>query len=168
MNFSLLRFALLVLGLLALGAGPALTQQKTLAIYGDWTVSCALVSGARSCGLVQTQKIEGQANFVSLVSFARYVDTSPLKVLVEIRADVWIPSGLTLLNGDKVFATVPFKWCTAARCLADADLSQAEVRVFRAQKNPMRLVYKTASQADVSVPVSFNGFSEALDALQKQ
>jgi len=35
------------------------------------------------------------------------------------------------------------------------------------QKGPGTLAYKTALQGDVVIPVSFDGFGEALDALQK-
>jgi invasion protein IalB len=61
-----------------------------------------------------------------------------------------------------------FKWCITGRCLADADLSDVDIKHLRAQTVPGKIVYKTASQADVSIPVSFNGFSDALDALLKQ
>jgi hypothetical protein len=37
----------------------------------------------------------------------------------------------------------------------------------RAKKQPGRIKYKNVPQTDVSIPVSFKGFNEALDAFQK-
>jgi invasion protein IalB len=70
--------------------------------------------------------------------------------------------------GNLPVITAAIKWCTPARCLADAELSDANIETLRSQRDHGNLAYKTASQADVSVPVSFNGFVDALDALQKQ
>ena len=40
--------------------------------------------------------------------------------------------------------------------------------VKRGLKQPGRITYKNGSQADVSTPVSFSGFNDAMDALQKE
>jgi invasion protein IalB len=79
-----------------------------------------------------------------------------------------MPTGVALITGENVpILTATFKWCVSTRCLADAVVSDANIETLRSQKSPGKLAYKTASQADVSIPVSFNGFGEAIDALQK-
>lgn len=157
---------------LLLGIGGAQAQQRTMAIYGDWTLSCEIASGSgagKSCGLVQVQKIKGQSTAISQIGIGRDAKTDPLKISIEISPDAWMPSGVKLIASDNALAlTALFKWCVSTRCLADGDLSDANIKTLRAQKDPGKLVYKTASQADVSIPVSFNGFTDALDALQKQ
>lgn len=159
-------------GFLVLGIGLAHAQQRTMAIYGDWTVSCAITSGpkqAKSCGLVQVQKTNGQAGAASQIGIGRNTKTDPLKMSIEISANAWIPTGVKLFTSASAPAiTAQFKWCISTRCLADADLTDADVSNLRAQKQPGRITYRNGSQADVSTPVSFSGFSEALDALQKE
>jgi invasion protein IalB len=155
---------------LALCVGLAHSQQRTLAIYGDWTVSCTIASGSaagKSCGLAQVQRTEGQANPIGLLSLGRYANGQPLKILFEIRADAWIPTGVKLITSDSEISAT-FKWCAATHCLADTNLTSDDINSLRTQRQPGRIVYKNVSQADVSIPVSFNGFSEALDALQKE
>jgi len=156
-------------GVLILGIGLAQAQQRTMTIYGDWTVSCTIVFGSsEACGLLQVQKIKGQTA-VSQIGIGHITKSDPLKISIEITANAWMPTGVKLITSDNASAiTAPFKWCTSTRCLADADLSDANIKTLRAQKDPGKLVYRTASQADVSIPVSFNGFTDALDALQKQ
>jgi hypothetical protein len=52
--------------------------------------------------------------------------------------------------------------------IADAVVSDANIETLRSQKDPGKLDYQSAYQTHVEVLVSFNGFGEALDALQKQ
>jgi invasion protein IalB len=62
----------------------------------------------------------------------------------------------------------PFKWCVPTRCLADIDLTETVINKMRLQKTVGRISYKNATQADVQIPLSFIGFSDAMDAFQKQ
>jgi invasion protein IalB len=166
------RIAGALVWVLVLAMGPAIGQQRTLAIYGDWTLSCVKASGtgaSKSCGLVQAQKIQGQVNPLSQISVGRSEDAQPLRIGIEIRSNAWVPSGVRLLANDgRPAIAAAFKWCTPTRCFADADLSDADLKRLRAQTQEGQVAYKTALQGDVSIPMSFNGFGEALDALQKQ
>jgi invasion protein IalB len=155
---------------LILSVNLTLAQQRTTAIYGDWTLSCVIVpSGWKSCGLVQSQKLATQLSAVSQIGVGRTTETGPLKVSIEIRPDAGAPSEVKLIGDDNVtIITAAFKWCTSALCLADADLSDTDIKSLRSQKSRGKLVYKNASQTDVSIPISFSGFSDALDALQKE
>lgn len=148
----------------------AQAPQRTMAVYRDWTLACAIASDAgarKSCGIVQAQKIEGQATPVGQVGIGRSTKYEPFKLSIELRPNVWIPTGVKLVTSDKAISA-NFKWCIVTRCLADADLTDADVSNLRAQKQPGRITYKNGSQADVSTPVSFSGLNEAMDALQKE
>jgi invasion protein IalB len=90
-------------------------------------------------------------------------------VSIELPTDVWIPSGVKLLTEDKSpILAAAFKWCVATRCLVDAELSDADIKSLRSQKAAGSIAYKTASQSDVLIEISFRGFGEAFKALQKQ
>jgi invasion protein IalB len=147
-------------------------QQRTSAVYEDWTLSCAIVSGAnaaKSCGLVQVQKNSGQGAAVSQIGFGRNTKADPLKMSIEVNANTWISPGVKLFASAGAPAiTAQFRWCISTRCLADVDLSEADVKNLRGQQERGRILYKDASQVDVSIPVSFKGFSEALNALEQQ
>jgi invasion protein IalB len=160
------------LSAILLSASVAHAQDGTTALYGDWTLSCANspTSGAsKSCGLVQVQKISGQSAAISQIGIGRVAKNDPFRISVMIGADAWLPSGVRLVTNDNAPAiTASFKWCTSTGCLADFDLSDADIGALRVQKDPANLVYKTASKVDVSIPVSFRGFNEAFEVLQKE
>jgi invasion protein IalB len=153
---------------LMLSIDVARAQQRTMAVYNDWTLSCT-IDGSKSCGLVQVQKINGQSAAISQVGIGRKIKTDPNKISIEIIANVWMPAGVKLIASDSTTSiTASVKWCTLTRCLADAELSDATVKRLLSEKAPGKLAYKTASQEDVFIPVSFIGFNEAWHALQTQ
>jgi invasion protein IalB len=164
-------FSLLILcGAMPLCSGTADAQQQpTSTVYEDWTLVCTFAfGGGNSCGLVQVQKVKGQSTAISQIGVSRSTRTDPLKISIEIGPNAWVRNGIQLIVSDKSSISAAFKWCNSIRCVADADLSDADIKSLRAQKDPGKIAYKTASQADVSIPVSFSGFREALDALQRQ
>lgn len=164
----LLKSLALIVGLVEYTrAGYAQTPQRTLATYGDWTVSCSIASaGNKSCGLVQIARKDAATATLGIGNTA---NNRSLTFTVLICENVWLPTGLQLiLNANGPTLSAPFKWCTARRCFANRDLSDADIKNLRIQKTQAKLVYKTASQTDVSIPISFSGFSDALDALQKE
>jgi invasion protein IalB len=150
------------------GSTSALAQQRTLAVYEDWTLSCAISSGSRSCGLVQVQKTDAGAT-ASQVGIGRGAKTEPLKMSIETNSNVWLPTGVKLFIGvGSPAITAQFKWCISTRCLADVELSASDIKNLRAQQEPGKIVYRNASQAEFSIPVSFRGFGEAITALDQQ
>jgi invasion protein IalB len=144
-----------ILGVLSTGV-LAHAQERRLETYGDWTLSCVVASGSgtvKSCGLVQVET-SGKQNPVSQVGIGRYATSDPLKFSIEIPANVWLPTGITmLLDGRQPPITPTFKWCTASRCYADADISDAEIKRLRAQKGQGQISYRNAQQGDISIPI---------------
>jgi invasion protein IalB len=163
--------SLLVLGLSCAHA-DAQTPERTTAAYGDWTVSCVTppdAGGKKACAIVQFQSVQGQTNPVSRIAISRPTKNEPFTLFLQVQTNVWFQSGVSFVTDQsEPLLMSTFRWCIPARCLADAALTDALVNKLRAQKNPGRITYKNASQADVSIPLSFNGFSEAMDALQKE
>lgn len=157
---------------LILAAGLAHAQQRTMAIYGDWTLSCAVALGsgtAKACGLVQVQKVEGERDPLSQITIEpANASTAPSRISIEVHANVWLPTGVKLIPSDDLPINAAFKWCTATRCHADGFLSNDDVERLSALKDQGRIVYRNALQGDVSIPMSLNGFREAITALQKQ
>jgi invasion protein IalB len=153
---------------LTLASSLALAQEQTTAKYGDWTLNCVGQGSGKSCGLVQTQRLPQQATPASQIGVGRKTKAQPLTISVEIPADAWVPAGVRLMIDNSVGVLMPFRWCVSTRCFADAELSNSDLTSLRTKKDAGILLYKTASQGDVSIPVSFNGFSEALGAFQKQ
>jgi invasion protein IalB len=153
------------------GGGYAQGPQKSSATYDDWTASCVMVSGAvgqQSCEVVQAQKLQGQPSPTTEIIIGRPNKSEPYKMAIFVPPNVWLQSGVGFVAGDKdAPVTATFKWCTSSRCLAEADLREDTIQALRSLSEPGRLEFKEASQRDVSMPVSFKGFGQALDEIAK-
>jgi invasion protein IalB len=149
----------------------AQTPQRTTATYADWTVSCVTPpnSGDKKwCAIVQSAHAEGERSSVG-ITIGREAKTDAYKIFLQTPTNVWLQNGVSFLADESgLNLAVAFRWCIPTRCLAEANLKDADIGRLRAQKKPGRITYKNASQADVFIPLSFNGFNDALDALQKQ
>jgi invasion protein IalB len=158
--------------LLVLSYLPTLAQspQKTTASYGDWTVECVMSQGGKKlCALVQVQRIPGQAYFTSRTVLIPAIPNGRFSLSIQVPTNVWLPDSARLIldQTDAPF-DMPFKWCVPTRCLADVILTTADIGKLRSQTKPERITYKSATQADISVPLSFKGFKDAMDALGKE
>ena len=160
-----------LIGLLVLGVQVANAQppQRTTAVYDDWVVSCVPPGpGAqKACEAVHHQMIQGQP--VGQITIGLPAKSGPLKIFFQVPPNVWLQTGVKFVFDPKAPPfVVPFRWCVSDRCLADAELTDAQVTRLRAQTNPGKVEFKEASQRDVSIPVSFKGFALALDAIRNQ
>ena len=84
-------------------------------------------------------------------------------------ANVLIGPGVKLTYDDKQPAlAVPFSRCFPNACFASGPLTDDAAKKLRARTEPGRIEYKDGNQKDVALAVSFNGFTTAFDAWQKE
>jgi invasion protein IalB len=99
----------------------------------------------------------------------RGTNPEPLKITISLPVGTWLPSGAKIIAGDNTtLVSATYKFCNQYNCFADSELFDADIKSLRIQRDPGKLVYKSLAGGDISVPVSFNGFNEALDVVQKQ
>lgn len=150
-------------------AGGAPT--RTTATYEDWTVRCETPPGAaqKTCEVFQAQQQQGQTGPVSQIAIGRAGKSGPHKLVAQIPVNVWLATAPRLVLDDKQAPiALGFKRCVPGGCFADADIPDDLLRRLKGRAEPGRLEYKDAIQRDVGIPVSFKGFSQAIDALAKQ
>lgn len=153
--------------ILAAGAASAQTPRLTTATYDDWTVRCETINAVKTCEVEQTSQVQGQP--FSQVAIGRPSKSEPLRIVVQVPINVWLPTGVTLLVDDKEPGiAASFKRCVGAACFADADLSDEAIKKLRAGTEKSKLTFKDAAQREVSVPVSFKGFAPAFEAMAKE
>ncbi|MBR0655108.1 invasion associated locus B family protein [Plastoroseomonas arctica] len=158
---------LTLLGFLFLAA-PALAQpapERTLAAFGDWVVRCERVASGRSCEMAQTMADQRQQP-VAVVAFAR---GTPLRIVVQVPVNIAVaePARLTV----EPALVLPFRSCVPQGCFAELALSDAAVVTrmrARAADASARLEWRDPAGTQQMVPVSFRGFSDALDALNRE
>lgn len=145
----------------------AQTPSQMTATYGDWMVLCSRKNSntGGTCALGQSETIQGRPNPVSQIGIARPADGKTIRITFYIPVNLWFESGVSLLSdtSERLLAA-PFRWCIPTKCAADIELTTADIEKLRSQTRPGQLIYKNAVRADVTIPVSFVGFGDALNS----
>jgi invasion protein IalB len=157
-------------------AAPAPTEApKTAApkkqVFDDWTLLCATPPGADapSCEVDATLQPDGQLPPVAKIAFLLGAGEKPVRLAAIVQANLTIQPGVEIApDAAKKGVILGFKSCLNSACLADAELSAAEVQGFRGLKAPGRLTIRNAASEELSLQVPFHGLDEALDALLAQ
>jgi invasion protein IalB len=153
---------------------PAQTDvpQQTTATYGDWVVQCAVNNSPSSqpvCDMAQVTQLQGKNLPFSRVSIARPDKGQLVRLIVQVPVNVSFNANVHLQTGDDDPGVVaPFARCTPNGCFADFDIKDDVLKKFRAATGASKLSFADAGGHDISVPLSFNGFSQAYDALAKE
>ena len=147
----------------------AQSPQRTTASYDDWTVRCETqgTPPQKSCEIVQVVQMQGQP--LSQIAIGRAAKTEPLKIVIQVPINVYLPDGIKLVYDAKEppLAGI-FKRCVANACFSDLDLKDDIVKKLRSRTEQGKLEFKDSAQRDVAIPVSFKGFGQAFDAMAKE
>jgi len=151
------------------GASQAQAPQQTTATFEDWVLRCIGTLPQKACEVVQFTQVQGQAGVLTQIAIGSPSKSEPLKLVVQVPIDAWLPAGVKLQVNDKdpgVIAT--FKRCLASACFADVEIKDDTIKKFRSATGPGKLVFKNVAQKELSLPMSFKGFGAAFDAMQKE
>jgi invasion protein IalB len=159
---------------------PAIQQavdaepRSTSASFGDWVLRCNRLDGAapahRICEIAQTVVVRGQRAPVAELALGRLNKTDSLRVTIVLPPNVAFPSGPRIYAEVKDKSGIELNWrrCLPNGCVADAIPKDEVIRAWRASKTAGRLETRDGFGRNVVVSVSFRGFSQALDALNKE
>jgi invasion protein IalB len=149
--------------------------QQTTATYADWVVQCQTQAGPppqKFCDMAQiTQVTQGQGKSTpfSRVAIAQPLKGQPVKLVVQLPTNVSLATSVRIQTGDDDAGIMaPFARCLPIGCFADFDMKDETLRKFRAVSGTGKLSFADGGGHDVAVPLSFNGFGQALDALQRE
>jgi invasion protein IalB len=158
----------------SLPAGQGDTPQSTTATYGDWVVQCQTQAGPppqKLCDMAQVAQAQVQGRTVpfSRIGIARPAKGEPVRFIVQVPVNVSFATNVRIQTADADPGIIaPFARCLPAGCFADFDLKEEMLRKFRAAAAGGKLTFADAGGHEISAPVSFSGFAQALDALMKE
>ncbi len=148
------------------------TPQQTTATYGDWVVQCVAHSGGppdEVCDMAQITQVQGKTLPFSRVAIARPEKAQPVKLIVQVPVNASFRTQVHIQTGDADPGVIaPFSTCTPNGCFAEFDLKEDILKKWRAATDVGKLSFADAGGHDVTVPISFKGFSQAFDALVKK
>jgi invasion protein IalB len=146
--------------------------QRTTATYADWVVQCETRPGPpseKACNMVQATQMQGKNQLFSRVAIDHPVKGQPVKLVIQVPVNVSISPNVRIQTGDADPGyAVPFARCLPVGCLAGFDLKDDMLKKFRAATGAGKLSYRDAAAHEVAIPLSFNGFNQAFDALAKE
>ena len=163
-------FFLLPITLISIFSNTAVAQapQRTTATYGDWTVRCTLDGKTKTCEMAQSVQIKGRAQPITQIAIGRRTKNGPLKIVFGVPVNVWLPNGVELVTSKKeADVKARFSRCIPTGCFAEADIDATGIKQLSQIKNNGKLQFKDARLQQVAIPVSFKGFGDAFEALQK-
>lgn len=153
-------------------AVPDETPQSTTATYGDWVLQCVTRPGPPRetvCDIAQVTQIQGKNIPFSRVAVAHPEKGQPVKLIVQVPVNASFATEVHLQPAENEAALqAPFQNCTPNGCFAQFELKDDAMRKLRAATGAGELSFADASGHDVTVPVSFNGFGQAFEALVKK
>lgn len=168
--FGLCRLAQLALGFLAVvcAAIPAAAQEGTVkAQHGDWQIVCKdPPPGAKNevCALVQSVTAEDKDNIGLTIYFQKFSNgTRVLRVFAPL--GILLPPGLGLKIDDKDVGHAPFLRCHTFACYAQVVVEDPLIEQLKNGKTAIFIIFQ-AEEAGIGIPISLNGFKEALAELK--
>ncbi len=146
--------------------------QRTTATYGDWVLQCVENSSPPSepvCDMAQVTQLQGKNLPFSRVAVSRPEKGKPIKLIVQVPVNASFSTQVHIQTSDTDPGVIaPFANCTPNGCFAEFDLKEDILRKLREASGTGKLSFADAGGHDVSVPISFNGFAQAFDALAKK
>ena len=159
----------------AVASGPA----ETTATYGNWVLHCARskpaegsgAEAATSCEIVQTIQVEGQREPFAKLAFG-YPTLTERQLIAPavVPVNVALPGGIGLSGNGKAGAeekgaqALAWSRCFSGACFARAGAEPGLLDAARKEKaGALRFV--DAQGQVVAIPLSSNGFAQALAAL---
>jgi invasion protein IalB len=143
--------------------------QTTTSTYGDWTVRCTRTDAApgRLCEVADS--VQGQQGPIAQIVISRIIPKDPPHIIVQLPLNVSFPSSVKVSIDEKDAQSLDLSWrkCLPAGCFADAELKDDMLKKLRAQTANGKIQFKDGNGRELALPISFRGFSQAMDGLGK-
>lgn len=145
----------------------------TTASYGDWVLRCQRVGAqgktTRICEVAAMIQVQGQSAPIAQVAIGRMAPGEPLRLTAAVPPAVTFPSTVRIV-AEKEGRALDLEWrrCLPKGCFADTVIKDEPLKRWRGLAEPGRLTFKDANGREVSLPLSFRGLAQALDALAKE
>lgn len=143
--------------------------QSTSATYGDWVVQCQ--NGAppkKICEVMQVTQMKGKNEPFSRIIIVEPGKGEPLKLVVQVPVNVSFAAKVRVqTTASDPGLAASFARCAPIGCFADFEINEEALKKLRAADGPGKLTFADAAGHDVVIPMSFKGFSAALDALTR-
>src|SRR5271155_5194334 len=146
--------------------------QRTTATYADWVVQC-VANGSPPpdaiCDMAQVTQVQGKNVPFSRIAVAHPDKGQPVKLIVQVPVNVSFATQVHIQTSDDDPGVIaPFANCNPNGCFAEFDLRDDLLKKLYGATSVGKMSFADAGGHTITVPLSFNGFSAAFDALSKK
>jgi invasion protein IalB len=165
------------------GASTAAAQpQATTATYGAWTLRCVTAppstqsggktapgTAAPQCEIDQQIIVQGQSAPIAVLAIGLDPATAGLHLVAQLPVGVWLPAPPVFgLTATATPVPLSYRRCLQGACFADVDIDATLETGMRQASASGLLGFQITAGKDIGLPISFNGFGAALDALKSR
>lgn len=142
--------------------GASAQQATQKAAFGDWAKQCeSAPGGGERCYLIQTVKADDQPVMVVIVAYSPQRDR--IAAMIDVPLGMHIPSGLDV-RSEGIDKHIDFEQCLPTGCRAMLPMDDDLIAALK-KGMATEIAGKGRNGADVALPISPQGFSEAFEAL---
>ncbi len=157
--------ALLILGVSGSSFGQTDKQKAASAQPSPppaiWTVSCVDNNGKLDCRAGQAIYVKTTGQRLLLVAVRVPADTKRPILMVQVPLGVYLPAGASLRIGKGEAKTLPFKGCDQGGCLAEYDVTDAEIAAMAKGSDLTVSVQNQNRKPAFTLTVPVTGFAAA-------
>ena len=139
---------------------------------GDWIVACqrTVSSGQRVCEVLQAVQVQGQTAPIARLAIAKAASSATLRLVLVLPSHITIGADpmITVAETDKEGTKATWQRCLPGGCIAEASLTDKIAAQWRSEAGQGMVTFKDGLGRDLTVPFSFRGLAQALDALAKE
>ncbi|MBB4632918.1 invasion associated locus B family protein [Sphingosinicella soli] len=133
-------------------------------VHGDWTVQCTKAADVPPCEIAQAATSKSTGEQIMRIAFAYRGSGERYAVQIRLPLGVRLSQApLLRLDENSDLEGYAFTRCDAGGCYIERMLGTPEITRLRAAKAGVLAVLGSDGKPMV-LPLSFNGFAEALDA----
>lgn len=116
----------------------------------------------------QLTRLQNQANPLSRIAIERPVKGQPPQLVVQVPANVSLQAPVKITHEKDVILDAPVQRCGTGGCMTQIALQDASLKTLRTLTGRGAITFKDANDRDVAIPIAFDGFAAAYDALLKK
>jgi invasion protein IalB len=147
--------------------------ERTTASFGDWVLRCERAgtdAQPRICEVAQAITLQGQQAPIAQIAFGRVTRGEAMRLTLVLPTNVTILAKPKVLSAKEDASPLELSWqrCVPAGCIAMTPVTDDVLARLGAGTESGSIVFKDASDREVSLPLSLRGLAQALAALAKE
>ena len=142
----------------------AAPNERLAGSFGDWSKICSSGEAGESCHISQTVNQNNGQGRLFQTSIGYLEDASSPVVFLTAPLGIFLPRGITLELSEDTLLSVAVQRCDANGCLAVTTIDPTFLERMQNAKAG-NLVFGGSAEQNIAVPLSLDGFNEALASI---